>query len=46
MNSRRFIICTLVAASSAAVPFTGFAACNARNGSVLQALSAHQCAGS
>jgi hypothetical protein len=32
MNARRFIICTLVAASSAALSSAGFAACDARSG--------------
>jgi hypothetical protein len=32
MNSHRFAICTLVAASSAALPASGFAACDARSG--------------
>ena len=32
MNMRRFIMCTFVVASSAALPATGFAACDARSG--------------
>jgi hypothetical protein len=38
MNLRRFAICTLVAASSAVVPATGFAACDARSGPQTAAL--------
>jgi len=38
MNSRSFAICTLVAASSAALPATGFAACDARSGPKTAAL--------
>jgi hypothetical protein len=38
MNSRRFIICTLVAAFSAALPAAGFAACDARSGPKTAAL--------
>jgi hypothetical protein len=45
MNPRRFALCILAAASSAALPLTAFAACDARSGGVLQALSAQQCAG-
>src|SRR4029077_17045378 len=38
MNSRRFAICTLVAASSAALPAAGLAACDARSGPKTAAL--------
>ena len=38
VNSSRFIICTLVIASSATLPATGFAACNARSGPKMAAL--------
>jgi hypothetical protein len=38
MKSRRFAICTLLAASSAALPHTGVAACDARSGPKTAAL--------
>ena len=38
MNSRGFAVCMLVAASSAAVPVTAFAACDARSGPKTAAL--------
>src|SRR5471030_1350375 len=38
MNSRRFAICTLVAASSAALPAAGFAGCDVRSGPKTAAL--------
>jgi hypothetical protein len=38
MNSHRFAICTLVAASAVALPATGFAACDVRSGPKTAAL--------
>jgi hypothetical protein len=46
MNSRRIALCTLIAVSLPALPVTGLAACDARSGSVLQALGAQHYAGS